>query len=70
VHDLKETLFLCGASFLNHAQNSCCTVITDLDKVQSACALNTPYNPVPKPCPHSKKARTNRLSYGMARLSL
>ena len=24
-------LFLCGASFLNHAQNSRCTVITDLD---------------------------------------
>jgi hypothetical protein len=27
----KNTLFLCGASFLNHAWNSHCTVITDLD---------------------------------------
>jgi hypothetical protein len=31
VHGLKKTLYLCGASFLNHARNSHCTVITDLD---------------------------------------
>jgi hypothetical protein len=42
--------------FLNCAQNS--SVITDLDKVQSACTLNTLYNPVTKPLPHSKAART------------
>jgi hypothetical protein len=27
----KKTIFLCGESFLNHAQNSLCTLITDLD---------------------------------------
>jgi hypothetical protein len=29
VHRLKKTLFLSGASFLNHARNSRCTVMID-----------------------------------------